>query len=186
MVRGIKLPVWSVAWLLPLCLSGCFHRSHPEAQAQKLAPPIQQPAPPQPPPQSAPANLPPPVVTVPAPPQPATAHNARPAAPAPQVRKKRVNRNREEAANAVPEVSAVGELSSGDPLAYRRRTAALIAATEHGLDSITRPLSASEQKTAEHIRQFLKQAKEALASGDVDGAHTLAAKAKVLLAELTG
>jgi hypothetical protein len=30
----------------------------------------------------------------------------------------------------------------------------------------------------------LKQARDALASGDVDGANTLAAKAKVLLAEL--
>ena len=81
-------------------------------------------------------------------------------------------------------MSAVGKLSSGDPLAYRHKTEELIAATEHGLDSITRPLSVSEQRTAEHIRQFLKQAKAALASGDVDGANTLADKAKILLAEL--
>ena len=46
-------------------------------------------------------------------------------------------------------------------------------------------LSEPEQKTAVQIREYLKQAREALASGDVDGAHTLAAKAKVLLAELT-
>jgi hypothetical protein len=45
-------------------------------------------------------------------------------------------------------------------------------------------LNDQEQKTAEHIREFLKQAKAALASGDVDGASTLAAKAKVLLSEL--
>ncbi len=78
----------------------------------------------------------------------------------------------------------MGKLSSGDPLAYRRQTQDLIAATERGLDSITRHLGPSEQKTAEHIRQFLKQAKTALASGDVDGANTLADKAKILLAEL--
>jgi ribosomal protein S20 len=47
-------------------------------------------------------------------------------------------------------------------------------------------LSDLEQKTAAHVRDFLKQAREALASGDVDGAHTLAAKAKVLLSELAG
>ena len=41
-----------------------------------------------------------------------------------------------------------------------------------------------EVATAEHIREFIKEAKAALASGDVDGASTLAAKAKVLLAEL--
>ncbi len=46
-------------------------------------------------------------------------------------------------------------------------------------------LSDPEQKTADHIREFLKQARAALASGDVEGAHTLAAKAQVLLAELT-
>ena len=46
-------------------------------------------------------------------------------------------------------------------------------------------LSDQEQKTAGDIREILKQAREALASGDADGAHTLAAKAKVLLAELT-
>jgi hypothetical protein len=45
-------------------------------------------------------------------------------------------------------------------------------------------LSEQEQLTVEHIREFLKQAKQALASGDVDGASTLAAKARVLLAEV--
>lgn len=182
MVRRIKLPVRIVAWVLPLCLAGCFHKTH-KTQVQQLAPPIVQPAQPAPPPVS--ANLPPPVIKAPATPPPATARTAPPPAPKLPARKKRVNRNPQEASNVIPEVSAVGELSSGDPLAYRRQTAELIAATERGLNSITHPLSDSEQKTAEHIRQFLKQAKAALASGDVDGAHTLAAKAKVLLAELT-
>ena len=35
------------------------------------------------------------------------------------------------------------------------------------------------------MREFLKQAKEALITGDEDGANTLAAKAKVLLSELS-
>jgi len=60
-----------------------------------------------------------------------------------------------------------------------------IAATERGLNAITRKLSDQEQKTAAQIREFLKQARAALNSGDVDGAHTLAAKAKVLLGELS-
>ena len=45
--------------------------------------------------------------------------------------------------------------------------------------------SGSSFKTALQIHDFLKQAKEALLSGDVDGANTLARKAKVLLTELT-
>jgi ribosomal protein S20 len=53
------------------------------------------------------------------------------------------------------------------------------------LNGINRALSDPEQKTADHIREFLKQARAALASGDVEGAHTLTAKAQVLLAELT-
>jgi ribosomal protein S20 len=91
----------------------------------------------------------------------------------------------EVAANPNPAVSAIGELSSGDPANFRRQTEESIAAIERGLNSINRTLNDSEQKTADHIREFLKQAKAALASGDVDGAHTLAAKAKVLLDELS-
>jgi hypothetical protein len=81
-------------------------------------------------------------------------------------------------------VSAIGQLSSGDPNEAKRQAQASIDATERGLKGITRALDDTEQKTAAHIREFLKQARDALASGDVDGANTLAAKAKVLLAEL--
>jgi ribosomal protein S20 len=52
------------------------------------------------------------------------------------------------------------------------------------LNDIGRTLNSQEQITASQIRSFLKQAGDALAAGDVDGAHTLAAKAKVLLGEL--
>jgi hypothetical protein len=60
-----------------------------------------------------------------------------------------------------------------------------IAATERGLNSLNRQLNDAEQKTAANIREFLKQARAALAAGDVDGASTLAAKAKILLGELS-
>ena len=85
-----------------------------------------------------------------------------------------------------PEVSAiVGPLSSGDPANLRQQTENSIAAIERGLGGINRNLTDPEQKTAEQIREFLKQAKTALASGDVEGAHTLAGKAQVLLQGLT-
>ena len=82
-------------------------------------------------------------------------------------------------------MSAIGQLSSGETIDVRRQTDDAISATERGLNSISRPLNSAEQATASHIREFLKQAKAALQAGDVDGAHTLAAKAKVLLSELT-
>lgn len=77
--------------------------------------------------------------------------------------------------------TGVGE-SSGQK---RRETSDLINNTEQGLNGIKRSLSTQEQETATQIRTFLKQAKEALKIDDVDGANTLATKAKVLLAELT-
>ncbi len=91
----------------------------------------------------------------------------------------------EEAANPIPAVSALGQLSSGDPVSFRNQTEDSIAAIERGLNGINRPLDDTEQKTAGQIREFIKQAKTALSTGDTDGAHTLAEKAKALLDELT-
>jgi ribosomal protein S20 len=82
-------------------------------------------------------------------------------------------------------VSAIGQLSSGDASDLRQQTINSITATERGLIGINRNLDNQEQKTAAQIREFLKQARSALNSGDVDGAHTLAVKAKVLLGELS-
>jgi hypothetical protein len=99
--------------------------------------------------------------------------------------KKPVPKNTQQASIGTPGVSAIGQLSVGEPSDLRRQTADSIASTERGLNSITRNLSDPEQKTASHIREFLKQARAAMNSGDVDGAHTLAVKAKILLGELT-
>jgi hypothetical protein len=67
----------------------------------------------------------------------------------------------------------------------KRETADLIGETEQGLNSIKRSLSTEEKVTATQIHTYLKQAQEALDNGDMDGAHTLATKAKLLLDELT-
>ena len=69
--------------------------------------------------------------------------------------------------------------------AHATRLRLALTISRSGLNGITRQLSDQEQTTAAHIREFIKQAREALKSGDVDGASTLAAKAKVLLQELT-
>jgi ribosomal protein S20 len=82
-------------------------------------------------------------------------------------------------------VSAAGQLSTGDPSDQRQQTSNSLADTEHKLNTIGRSLNDQEQKTSAHIREFIKEARAALNTGDVEGAKTLAQKAKVLLGELT-
>jgi outer membrane biosynthesis protein TonB len=177
----MKLPRKSVAFLLPLVLAACSHKTN-QTQVQPLAPPIDDSLPK---PVPSPTNLPPPEISVPT---PASSADSKPAEqtppPKPPVRhRKPVNKNTQQASNGAS-VSAIGQLSSGDSSDLRSQTANSIAATERGLNGITRPLNDAEQKTATHIREFLKQARTALDSGDIDGAQTLAAKAKVLLGEI--
>jgi hypothetical protein len=110
--------------------------------------------------------------------------------PIPATKHKKAAKNTQQVAAApppVPEnpgVSAIGQLSSGEPSDQRHDTEDSIAATERGLNGLGRSLNDQEQKPAGQIREYIKQAREALLSGDVDGAKTLAAKAKVLLGEL--
>jgi ribosomal protein S20 len=128
--------------------------------------------------------LPPTVITIPnRAPAPDTNPQPQPEPPKPPVKHRKPATQLASSEN--PQVSAIGQLSSGDPSDLQQQTINSIAATERGLNSVTRQLSDQEQKTAAQIREFLKQARAALASGDVDGAHTLAAKAKVLLGELS-
>ncbi len=181
----MKAPRKSVALLLPLLLTGCFHKTD-QVQNQPLAPPVVDTPPPAPAP--APENLPPPVVSVP-PSQPAqqTAPAPKPAekpAKHPNHRAKPDTKPVEQASNTPPAVPAVGQLSSGDPSDLRNQTEDSIASTERGLKDINRQLSDQEQKTVAQVKEFLKQARTALTTGDVDGAHTLAVKAKVLLGEI--
>jgi hypothetical protein len=96
------------------------------------------------------------------------------------------SKSTEQASNSSPtEVSAIGQLSPADPPDLRLQTEESIASTEHGLKDINRQLNDQEKKTVLQIKEFLKQARTALSSGDVDGAHTLALKAKVLFGELS-
>lgn len=187
------------ALLLPLLLTGCVHKNHAKDQPV-LAPALEDTPPP--PPSNTPMNLPPPVVTIPSttpkvtpppapkpPPTPAPAKKQRkpsagkpaqaataaPANPAPQ----------QQAATAPPEVSAVGNLSSGDGSDTRLGAQQTIDDVQRRLNGIARKLNDQEQKTYVQIREYLKQARAALGSGDMDGAQTLATKARVLLGELS-
>ncbi|MGO8756919.1 MAG: hypothetical protein ACLQG3_02230 [Terracidiphilus sp.] len=187
----MRSPAKCAAWLLPLLLAGCdhlpiqFHKHPPLVPLNQI--PIEQPSEPielshveLPPAERLIAGRPIYNMRVKAEPMTTPVRHRRPAppleVPIPPP---------ETAVNPSPAVSAIGELSSGDAGDYRWQTQSLIDSIERGVNGINRGLTDSEQKTAEQIREFLKQARTALATGDVDGAHTLAAKAKVLLDELT-
>jgi hypothetical protein len=189
----MKANVRCIVMILPLLLSSCVHNNSQALNQPPLAPPIEDT--PLPKPDNAPANLPPPVISLPdknanatAPPPP------KPDAPAPAPKhKKSGNKNSqtpasaaqstEQASNASPEVPAAGNLSSGGPADLKGQTQNLIVDTERGLNGINRKLNDTEANTYAQIREFLKQARTLLSS-DVEGAHTLAMKAKVLLTEL--
>lgn len=185
----MKRYIACTALLASLALAGCEHKQNAAQNQPALAPPIEDTPPPKP--DTAPKNLPPPVITVPAPAQPTTS-TAEPPPPAPKPKpthhkpKQTDQQPTQMASNgSAPEVSAAGQFSTGAPGDLRQQTSDSISETERGLNGITRKLSDQEQKTSGQIREYLKQAKTALGSGDVDGAHTLAQKAKVLLDELT-
>lgn len=199
----MKLLVRGTVLLVPLLMTACVHNKD-QAQVQvPLAPPIED-APP-PPPNNAPVNLPPPVVSKPEPvtPPPTQPEPQPPPPQKPQSHRRKqpkqttpattptpaptqpAEKPKEQASSGAPEVPAIGQLSTGDPSDLRQQTTDTIASTEKSLNGINRKLSDQEQKTSSQIREFLKQAKAALNSGDVDGAHTLSQKAKVLLEELT-
>jgi hypothetical protein len=190
-----KYALWLLT-LLPL-VQGCDHKDQPIAQTQALAPPIVDP-PPAKPAADATANLPPPVIgtAVPPPEQVAQKPVEPPKKPVKKPKKQApvtapvvaAPEKEKETASAAPtgtpSVSAIGTLSSGASGNAKSQAEDSINSTEKGVNGITRPLSDAESKTAAQIREFLKQAREALTSGDTDGAQTLAKKAQVLLSEL--
>ena len=180
----MRSPAKCAAWLPLLLLAGCFHVPfHKSPPAQPMLAPLVVPLQPI---QLVSVELPPAVRLIPGKPlynlsvhdetvRPLI-HHRRPPSPTEIVGAPEVA--------ASTEVSAIGQLSSGDPGSYRQKTEESIASIERGLNGINRSLNDSDQKTADQIREFVKEAKTALASGDVDGAHNLAAKAQVLLTAL--
>jgi hypothetical protein len=200
----MKLYFTRIACLLSLVLTACSHRQQAQNQPP-LAPPIEDA--PLTKPDTAPKDLPPPVVTPP-PNQPAAStkpqdqpkpvpkhHKPKPPAaststtqtadkPADPAKPATPPANQEVAANETTGVSAIGHITTGGTADSRTETENTLNSTEHSLSTLNRKLTDQEEKTAAQIKEYIKQARTALASNDLDGAKNLATKAKLLLNEL--
>jgi hypothetical protein len=174
-----------VAWLLPFVLTACFnsHKRQPQ-QDLMFAPPFSTL---QKPPAEHP-QLPDSALILPEIPL-VIGDSGEQDIPPPKHRKAYKAPQQADNAPSVPDetpgVSAIGNLSSGEHSNLRSETDDSIAATERQLNGLNRNLSDQDKKTVAQIREYIKQAREALGSGDVDGAYTLAAKAKAVLTELS-
>lgn len=184
--------------LLALCvlLAGCRHKVKAVPAQATLAPalPLSTLADAFPPPEIPPTPLPKigPPVTEPVAPR-----------PKPHKMERRRPRRREVIEHKIPveqhpsvaaapttlsDMTPIGQLSAAGGSTNTPRRAAIldeITAVENGLKRVHRPLNRGQRKTASQIETFLTKARAALNQEDLDGANTLATKAKVLLDELT-
>jgi hypothetical protein len=93
-----------------------------------------------------------------------------------------------DAVNAGSDVdaSAIGELSAGGDSNPKAQQDAndLITSSERRVNGLPQKVAAQQQTSVRRVRYFLRQARQALGSGDAEGARTLATKAKLLLDDL--
>jgi hypothetical protein len=89
------------------------------------------------------------------------------------------------AAEGLPEAS-IGALTAGGDSSPQLRQEAidLIASNERRLKALPAEIVNLQKPQISKIRNFQRQAQEALDSGDAEGANTLATKAKLLLYDL--
>ncbi len=78
----------------------------------------------------------------------------------------------------------LGRLTTGEAAPLRQQTADLLRTQRQRLDNVAPAVAALHTHQMQQARTFLRQADEAWKKLDVEGARTLATKAKVLLDEL--
>jgi ribosomal protein S20 len=85
-----------------------------------------------------------------------------------------------------PEETAIGALTAGGEAnpQTKQDAADLIASSEKRLNALSTQKAEEEKAQVSKVKNFLKDAQEALKSGDAEGAKTLATKAKLLLDDL--
>lgn len=174
--------------LLCLAMSGCLHRQQvPPLSAQTKTPDLYIPPP-------AETNL-PPMQAGP----PANVADAKPAvAEEVKPRKKSSKRQTQPVTPVVAPVApppeapptqiatlgALAPAGSADPK-QQQELAGKIAAVDKRINDLPITTLDREQKQITKVRQFLKEASDALRGGDVEGAGILATKAELLLDDLT-
>ena len=89
-------------------------------------------------------------------------------------------------AELAPEATAIGALTSGGEAnpKSQQEAADMIAANEKRLNGLPAQMSDEQKAQVSKVKNFQRQAQEALNSGDIEGAKTLATKAKLLLDDL--
>ena len=165
------------------CATGCRHKPN-AAVAPPVPPQVTVALVPAPEPANTPQVQTVPVVETPVP--------KNPVQPKPKKRKKKVETApppppvQVASAAPVPDASVIGALTAGGDAAPAAKQSA--ADEISGVEKRLAGLSAQTQKDQEaglaKVKAFLRQAHEALKTGDADGAETLATKAKVLLDDL--
>jgi ribosomal protein S20 len=82
--------------------------------------------------------------------------------------------------------SAIGALTTGGEatLQTKQEASELITSSEKRLNALSAQKAEEEKAQVSKVRNFLKDAGDALKSGDAEGAKTLATKAKLLLDDL--
>jgi ribosomal protein S20 len=85
-----------------------------------------------------------------------------------------------------PEETAIGALTAGGEANPQTKQEAsdLIASSEKRLTALSTQKAEEEKAQVSKVKNFLKDAQEALKTGDAEGAKTLATKAKLLLDDL--
>lgn len=85
-----------------------------------------------------------------------------------------------------PEETAIGALTAGGEANPQTKQEAedLIASSEKRLNALSAAKAEEQKAQVSKVKNFLKDAQDALKSGDAEGAKTLATKAKLLLDDL--
>jgi ribosomal protein S20 len=129
----------------------------------------------------------PPVVRMPPPPTAAAASHPRRERRRPTTKPAPEPTQVASAESPPSESAAIGALTSGGETYSKsqQEAADMIAANEKRLNAL--PIQVSDEQKAQisKVKNFQRQAQEALNSGDAEGAKTLATKAKLLLDDLT-
>lgn len=183
-LRGLSL---GVVLILPLGLSGCLLHKKMKLPVFSPAPveliALPEPANPQMVEAPEAEKMPVPVAEAAATPRPRRRVTPRPVTPTTQPAN---GTTQVAAADEAAEGAGIGELTAGGDANPQTRQEAvdLIASNEKRLKALSAQTVRTQRSQISKIRNFERQAQEALNSGDAEGAKTLATKARLLLADL--